>query len=232
MNKLYIVIPSYNEQINIENLVCDWYPVTEQYDGKLVIINDGSKDDTYSVLMKLAVDRPKLEVLTKENGGHGDTLLYGYRYAIDHGAEWIFQTDSDGQTKAAEFAGFWEARNSYDAIFGHRRVRGDGAIRKFVEDVLCIVLWCMFGIRVPDANCPFRLMKAEKVAQYTKKLPVHYSLPNVMLTVFFSKNDKVKFKEISFEKRKSGQNSINMKKIVKIGMQSLRDFRYFRCKME
>ena len=227
---LYLIIPAYNEQDNIEALIADWYPVVEAVpDARLVVVNDGSKDDTLQVLTALAETRPRLTVLSKENGGHGDTLLYGYRYAIEHGADWIFQTDSDGQTKAAEFPSFWEQRARYDAILGNRVHRGDGASRKLVENVLCTLLRAIFGVKVPDANCPFRLMRAEKVAAYIARLPEHYNLPNVMLTVFFVKSgDRVLFRPVTFENRKAGTNSINVKKIVKIGMQGVKDFYRFR----
>ena len=76
-----------------------------------------------------------------------------------------------------------------------------------------------------DANCPFRLMRTNKVSEYMSMLPDHYFLPNVMLTVFFVKHDRTTFKEVTFENRKGGRNSINLKKIVKIGMQSLRKYR-------
>jgi len=229
MDKLYIVIPAYNEQENVQILINDWYPVIDGIpDARLVVINDGSKDNTYAVLQKLAESRPNMTVLSKENGGHGDTLLYGYRYAIQQGSDWIFQTDSDGQTKAEEFQGFWEIRDQYDAIFGNRRVRGDGMSRKFVEFVLCGLLRINFHVSIPDANCPFRLMRAEKVSNYISLLPEHYFLPNVMLTVFFTKHDSVAFREVTFEDRKGGRNSINLKKIVKIGMQSIKDFYRFR----
>lgn len=229
---LYFVIPAYNEQENVEELINDWYPVVDGVsDGHLFVINDGSKDNTYDILKKLSEKRPKLCVLTKENGGHGDTLLYGYQYAVDHGADWIFQTDSDGQTKATEFAEFWAERDAYDAILGCRPKRGDGLSRKFVEKVLCALIALIFSIKIPDANCPFRLMRAEKVVKYMKRLPEHYFLPNVMLTVFFAKNERTKFKEVTFESRKGGKNSINTKKIMKIGLQSVKDFRQFKKEM-
>ena len=52
MDTLYIVIPAYNEQANIEEVVNDWYPVIEERNdlSRLVIIDDGSRDDTYKVL--------------------------------------------------------------------------------------------------------------------------------------------------------------------------------------
>ena len=127
MDRLYIIIPAYNEQDNLKALVKDWYPIMEQHSAdnssRLVIINDGSKDDTYEVLKDIAKSRPMMEVLTKENGGHGDTLLFGYRYAIENGADYIFQTDSDGQTSPSEFETFWNKRQEYDAVFGDRTKR-------------------------------------------------------------------------------------------------------------
>lgn len=232
MEKLYIVIPAYNETDNVEELIHDWYPIVHNIQNSiLLVIDDGSIDDTYTKMRKLAESRPQLRVLTKENGGHGDTLLFGYKYAIKQGATWIFQTDSDGQTKADEFSDFWEKRNEWDAVFGYRKVRGDGASRKFVENVLCAMLRGFFGVKVPDANCPFRLMKAEKVGLYINKLPDHYFLPNVMLTVFFAKNDKVLFEEITFHDRKNGSGSIDLKKIIKIGLHSVQDFLVFRRKL-
>lgn len=45
-------------------------------------------------------------ILDKPNGDHGSTVLYGYRYAIKNHADYIFQTDSDGQTNLGKFEQF------------------------------------------------------------------------------------------------------------------------------
>lgn len=229
MNTLYIVIPAYNESDNIERLILDWYPVIERYNdegqSRLVIVNDGSKDNTYEILCEMAKDRPLLIPLTKENGGHGDTVLYGYRYAIDNKADYVFQTDSDGQTNPDEFAEFWMNRNDYSAIFGNRTIRGDGQSRAFVEKVLCLLLKVIFGVSIPDANAPFRLMSADYIKKYINKMPQNYNLPNVMLTMFGKfYHEKIKFIEITFKPRQGGVNSINIKRIIKIGMQAVKDF--------
>ena len=56
MDILYIIIPAYNESANIEHVLADWYPVIEKHNGtgasRLVIINDGSQDDTYTPIRK------------------------------------------------------------------------------------------------------------------------------------------------------------------------------------
>ena len=236
MEKLYIIIPAYNEQDNLKALVNDWYPIIEQHSAdnssRLVIINDGSKDDTYKVLKDLAKSRPMMEVLTKENGGHGDTLLLGYRYAIENGADYIFQTDSDGQTSPSEFETFWNNRQEYDAVFGDRTKREDGKSRAFVERVLCIILKMVFGVKIPDSNAPFRLMRSSYVDKYIRMLPEHYNLPNVMLTTLGTYyNEKILFLPITFKNRQGGKNSINIRKIVSIGMKALKDFRDIRKKL-
>ncbi len=237
MDKLYIVIPAYNESANICACVNDWYPVVEAHnesgESRLVIINDGSKDNTLQILMELAKDRPLLVPQTKPNGGHGSTVLFGYRYAIDNKADFVFQTDSDGQTEPSEFEQFWQLRNEYDAILGERVKRGDGKSRKFVENTVCFLLRIIFKVKAKDANAPFRLMKTSVVAKYIDKLPKDFNIPNIMFTTYFLHHkDKVKFIPITFKSRQGGTNSINIKKIVKIGWKAVGDFRKLKKEID
>ena len=232
MEKLYIVMPAYNEEENIKSTLDAWYPVIEKYgnsDSRLVVVNDGSKDNTYKVIQEYAQSHPLLIPLTKPNGGHGSTVIYAYDYAIKQGADWIFQTDSDGQTNPDEFEAFWNDRDSFDGIFGNRTQRGDGKSRAFVEKVVCRLVKHYFGIKIPDANAPFRLMRAKKVKQYLSKLPPNYNLPNIMITTYFVYyKNRVDFRPITFKPREKGTNSINVKKIVKIGIDALKDFKQLR----
>ncbi len=228
MEKLYIVIPAYNEQDTIKNVIDDWYPIVDKIGGesKLVIINDGSKDRTAEILNQYSESHERLIGLTKENGGHGAAVLYGYQYALDAGAEYIFQTDSDGQTVSAEFWDFWKQRQSYDMVIGHRTKRKDGFSRILVTKVLKLVLLLLFHVNVPDANTPFRLMKAGTLAQYLPLIPPGYNLSNVIISVIYKKKKQaVKYIPITFRPRQGGVNSINMKKIIGIGRQAWKDFR-------
>ena len=230
---LYVVVPAYNESENIAELVEGWYPVVEAHaaDGssRLLVVDDGSSDDTYARLCELARDRPLLEPLTKPNAGHGPTLIFGYNHAIAAGAAWIFQTDSDGQTLPEEFEGFWELRDGYDAIFGKRTRRQDGRGRAFVERTLCLLLRLAFGVKVPDANAPFRLMRASMVARYLPKLPADFNLPNAMLVAYAAHfGERVCFREVTFRPRQGGTNSINVRKIVRIGLKAVGDFARLR----
>lgn len=230
---LYIVMPAYNEQDNIEQVVNDWYPVIEKYGDKkknrFVVVDDGSKDNTYDILRELARDRPLLQPITKKNSGHGATVLYAYRYALEHGANYIFQTDSDGQTLPSEFDSFWRDRNKYSAIIGHRNHRKDGLSRIFVTKTLKVVLRIIFKVNVVDANTPYRLMNKDILAKYINQVPKDFNLSNVMLTVLFVyNNENIDFRPITFRPRQGGTNSINLKKISKIGKQAVKDFRHIR----
>lgn len=224
-------MPTYNEEKNIAYTVMEWLPYLLRggENSRLLVINDGSDDNTSEILAELKGTYPQLEVVTRENKGHGPTVLEAYRYAIDHGADYVFQTDSDGQTSPYGFKGFWDERENYDAIFGNRINRLDGENRKKVENILCKMLRVFFGVKIPDANAPFRLYKAEKLKKYIDLLPENYILPNVMLSVLFCKNkEKVLFKEISFRAREKGMSSVNYKKIFRIGFRSIFDFWNFR----
>lgn len=148
------------------------------------------------------------------------------------GVDYIFQTDSDGQTDPKEFADFWHMTTEFDAIIGWRQLRGDGKRRALVEKVVCFLLKVYFGVEVPDANAPFRLMKADVVKKYLGRLDVDYNLPNVMITAYLSYyKEKLAFKEITFKPRQGGVDSLNMIKILNIGWKSLKDFRKFKREM-
>lgn len=230
-DSLYIVMPAYNEEANIRKVIQQWYPVVEKIggDSRLVILNDGSRDRTHEELEKAMEQCPRLTGINKENEGHGATLLRGYRYAIQEGADYIFQTDSDGQTLPEEFWQMWEKRRQCGLLIGYRGDRQDGLSRIFVTRVLRFVLFVVFGVWVKDANTPFRLMRARQLERVLERIPDKFNLSNVLMTVIYEKHQMgVYYFPITFRPRQGGKNSINMKKIITIGKQAVVDFRKLR----
>ena len=229
-------MPAYNEEENIKNVIEQWYSILEgkSEESKIVVADYGSTDNTHNILIGLKETKfPQLEILENDNQFHGPKVIALYDYAIRNNADYIFQTDSDGQTNPDEFEVFWNLRGKYDGIFGNRTVRGDGKDRALVEKVVCILLKLYFRVNVPDANAPFRLMRTSTVEKYLNKLPKDYNLPNIMLVTFFTYyKEKIVFKEISFKARMAGKNSVNFRKIFKIGVKSLKDFKEFRKGMK
>ena len=234
MDSLYIVMPAYNEEANIEKTVREWIPLLQGKDpaSRLLIADAGSTDRTHAILLELQQEFSRLEILTDSDRQHGPKLMALYACAIERKADYIFQTDSDGQTLPGEFPAFWAKRRKYDALLGNRTVREDGRSRAFVEKVVCLLLLLIFRVNVPDANAPFRLMRSDLVKKYLHRMPADYNLPNIMLTVYFARyREKLAFRRITFRPRGGGKNSINMKKIIRIGWKALGDFRRFRKDM-
>ena len=235
MDSIFIVMPAYNEEANIEAVVRQWYPILEGKNerSRLVVADSGSSDRTHEVLTGLQKEFRKLEILGDTDRQHGPKVIALYDYAVKQGADYVFQTDSDGQTDPEEFDGFWQLRSQYDGIFGYRNVRGDGRARAFVERVVCFLLKIYFGVRVPDANAPFRLMKADIVKKYLCKLPKDYNLPNIMMTTYFAYyKERMTFQTISFKPRQGGVNSVDIPRIMKIGWKAMGDFRVLRKEMK
>ena len=232
---LYVVIPAYNEETNIRNTIESWYKILDgkNSQSRVVVADSGSTDKTHNILLEMQTKFDKLIILNNTGKFHGEKVIALYDYAIKNNADYIFQTDSDGQTNPEEFDAFWELRKNYVGIFGERKERGDGKSRAFVEKVVCFLLWIFFGVKIPDANAPFRLMNAKTVEKYLYKMEVDYNLPNIMITTYFKfYNEKIFFKEISFKSRQGGVNSINIPKIVKIGIKALTDFRKLKKGMK
>lgn len=224
-------MPAYNEEANIKRTIEDWYPVISKLGNgsKLVIVDDGSKDSTFEVMKEVQEQYPDFLPLRKANSGHGATCLYAYRYALKNQSDYIFQTDSDGQTCPSEFWSMWNDRNEYDFIIGSRKDRQDGFSRIVVTKVLKFVVWLTFGVSVEDANTPFRLMKSSCLNRIMEFVPSDFFLSNVAISALaVLKNEKIQWMPITFKPRQGGVNSINLKRIFKIGMKAVGDFRMIK----
>ena len=230
---LYIVMPAYNEEEIIEDVVKDWYKVLHDssisFESRLCVVDDGSKDSTGEILDRLCKEYHQLMVIHKENGGHGSAVMEGYRVSLHEGADFVFQTDSDGQTSPDEFYEFWKQRNRLDAIFGNRINRNDGFIRKCIEKFICLLLRLYFDVRIPDSNAPFRLYSARTLRENMDVIPEACETPNIFFTVAFAyRLYWIKFLPVSFGKRETGKNSINIRRILRIGKHTISQFSYVK----
>ena len=90
---LYIVMPAYNEEANIEEVIRAWYPMLNGKNeaSRLVIADSGSTDDTHNILMRLKSEMPKLEILDNTGKQHGPKLIALYRYAVRGGQTGYFR---------------------------------------------------------------------------------------------------------------------------------------------
>ena len=98
--------------------------------------------------------------------------------------------------------------------------------------MVCLLLKLVFKVSAKDANAPFRLMRTELVGKYIDRLPADFNIPNIMFVAYFLYyKENVTFKPITFKPRTAGKASINLKKIVKIGIKAVGDFHKLRKEM-
>src|SRR4030095_4342723 len=165
----------------------------------------------------------QLVVLDKVNSGHGRTCRLGYETALQQGAPWIFQIDSDGQCDPTFFPLFWSKRNQADCIFGLRVTREDGTVRKLIMIACRFLTAIVTGRDLKDPNVPYRLIRRGALEQALQRIPKEFDMQNMALTLALKRNSTLRwaYVPIRFRARQAGTNSINLAKITRMGWQML-----------
>jgi len=207
MTDLFVVMPVFNEQDSLEYVVKEWIGEVRRHTNSFtfVVINDGSTDRSLEILHDLQNEYAELKVISTPNSGHGQACLVGYRAAIRDDAAWIFQIDSDGQCLPVHFAEFWRERLHADAVYGARKIRDDSLIRLYISQVFSLLVALATGVRVKDANVPYRLMNGKKVASIIRALPHNAEMVNTFLAVATQKHLDISWIDIRFGKRRGGK---------------------------
>lgn len=154
--------PCYNDEASIESVVEAALSAIDRVgvDGDVTVINDGSTDGSGAVLEKLKVRESRVRVVTHPaNRGYGGALLSGFAAAT---RQWVFYTDGDGQFDPTELALLVEhAGDDVDVVQGYKISRADGAARRVIGRVYHRVVALMFGLRIRDTDCDFRLIRRD-----------------------------------------------------------------------
>lgn len=221
-----VIMPAYNEAESVATVVREWHEVIARIPGAcLVVLNDGSEDCTAAALDQLRPNYPQLHVIHKPNSGHGSTCMMGYAWAVENGYEYVFQTDSDGQTIPEEFFRVWTQRGDRDFIFGQRGLRGDGWSRMLISRALRLVILALSGKWLPDANVPFRLMRCQPLRALLPTIPTDFFLANALLTCAISDRHPIQWEQIVFKPRLGGVASVRMLGFITKGAQFVRQYR-------
>lgn len=183
MYDLVMVMPVYNEEACIVNVIESWYFILFKLKIKFLILllNDGSQDNTQEILASLTHHREYLKVINKENSGHGPTVLMGYHEAVKI-AKWVFQCDSDNEFKPENFPEFWIKRSDYVALFGIRKERDPSLNRRFISRISYFVVNLLFGKGVIDVNIPYRLIRSDILKPIIQQIPLKTFAPNVLIS--------------------------------------------------
>ena len=158
--------PCYNDEATIGSLVETMSATLDKLgvDGEVIVVNDGSTDDSDRVLKELSETEPKLRIVTHaQNQGYGAALLSGFAAATK---EWVFYTDGDGQYDPAELAELVEqASDDVDIVQGYKISRADNLSRLVIGRVYHRFVALFFRLTVRDTDCDFRLIRRTKLRE-------------------------------------------------------------------
>jgi glycosyltransferase involved in cell wall biosynthesis len=154
---LSIVLPCFNESATVEAVVRRAVDVGRSATDRLdvVVVDDGSTDDTASKLARLASDLPEVELVTLGvNAGYGAALRAGLGAAR---GELLFYTDADGQFDLAELPRLLSLLDRFDVVTGYRLVRRDGPLRRAYGAAWTALTDLLLDTGVRDVNCAFKV---------------------------------------------------------------------------
>lgn len=161
LNSLSIFFPAYNDAGSIHKLVLEALKVADDVadNYEIIIVNDGSSDETGEIIDNLAREYEKVRIVHHErNKGYGGALKTGFKEA-KYG--YIFYTDGDGQYDVNELRKLVDLIGDADLITGYKIKRSDPTYRTIMGKMYQIGAKILFNLKVEDVDCDFRLMKKD-----------------------------------------------------------------------
>jgi len=137
-------------------------------DFEIVVVDDGSKDDTAGVTRRLMDTEPHLRLVQHPvNKGFGAAVLTGFTSASK---DWILYTDADRQFVLAELAQFMPFTDKADLIAGYRAPRRDPFLRVLYGKGWSMLCTLFFGYTVRDVDCGFKLLRRTIIDELAGKI--------------------------------------------------------------
>jgi dolichol-phosphate mannosyltransferase len=167
----WLILPTYNEAENVQAIVAASGEVLARVapDGyRVLIVDDGSPDGTGEIADRLADEHAWVEVLHRaEKSGIGRAYLAGFGHALDRGAGYVMEMDSDFSHDPADLARLLEAvRDGADLALGSRYVPGGGVsdwgvLRRFISEGGSTYARLVLGLGVRDLTGGFKCFRRE-----------------------------------------------------------------------
>lgn len=204
-SELLIIIPAYNEEENIENVVsfiCENY---SQYD--YVVVNDGSKDHTADICRKNGYELLDLPV----NLGLAGAFQAGLKYAYVKGYSYAIQFDADGQHRPEFISSMLERiKQGYDIVIGSRFVneRKGKSLRMLGSKMITVAIKMTTGVRVADPTSGMRMFSEKMIREFAQNL--NYGPEPDTVSYLLKNGAKVSEVPVRMEERQAGESYLNL----------------------
>lgn len=211
--KSLIIIPAYNEELNIESVIDSISEAGCDYD--YLVVNDSSTDGTEEVLNQNSFNYVSLPV----NLGIGGAVQTGYKYARDNGYDVAIQMDGDGQHNPEYYKEAVDIieQGEADIVIGSRFIEKEGFqtsfMRRFGIKLLSIMIKIVCGETVRDVTSGYRIVNRKFIEYFAEEYAQDYPEPEAIVA---AKLNGAVIKEIPviMNEREEGESSISPLKSV------------------
>lgn len=212
MKKL-IIIPAYNEEESIVNVIKNIQKDAPYYD--YVIINDGSTDATKDICIRENFNFIDLPI----NLGIGGAVQTGYKYALENDYDYAVQIDGDGQHDCKDLDNLLNhlLKNNLNMVIGSRFLKKAGfqstlARRMGIVYFSKIIKW-LTGVTVTDPTSGYRMCDKSVIKVFAKDYPTDYPEPESIVSII-KQGYKIGETDAHMKERQGGVSSINAFKAV------------------
>lgn len=209
-SELLIVIPAYNEEENIENVVTFIIENYSQYD--YVVVNDGSRDRTAEICREKGYELLDLPV----NLGLAGAFQTGLKYAYEKGYSYAIQFDADGQHRP-EFIGrmLEEIKKGYDIVIGSRFVENKKgkSLRMLGSKMITVAIKLTTGVRISDPTSGMRMFSRAMIREFSQNL--NYGPEPDTISYLVKNGARVSEVQVKMEERQAGESYLNLVTSVK-----------------
>lgn len=215
------ILPAHNEAENIKTTVenCVSYLEKNTSDYEVVVVNDGSSDNTKQIVDKLSSTNSKVFLVNhKINKGYGSALRSGFDEAKK---EFIFFMDSDGQFDVQDLDRLLPLASGENVVLGYREDRADSFMRSLNAWMYAMYIYLMFGLNVKDMDCAFKIFPT-KAYQNIKPIKAGGALFTAEFLIKL-KRAGFNFKEVPvrhFPRQFGTQSGANIKVILRMFKES------------
>ena len=230
IENLQILMPVHNEGKSLEETIVKIYEVIKRkINFSFIICEDGSNDDTLTILKRLELNYPIKLISHPIKKGYSNAVIDGIKQST---SEYLLIMDSDGQCDPNEIFKFWDNRNKADLINGNRVQRVDFLYRKFFSKLAFVVYNFFFKLKLKDPSFAFTLMNKKVYSNLSSFEP---QVPDGFFWEFNARAMRKGFSffevDINHKKRKYGNTKIfhfyKLPKVAFINLVGLIKIKFF-----
>lgn len=218
MKHSLVIIPTYNEKENIEDLIRKVFFLLTPF--HILIVDDNSPDGTATLVQQLQTEFPDRLFLASRPGklGLGTAYIHGFKYALAHGYDYIFEMDADFSHNPDDLPRLYDAchREGYDVAIGSRYIQGVNVVNWPMNRVLMSYFASAYvrlvtGMPIQDATAGFKCYR-RKVLETINLAEIRfigYAFQIEMKFLAYKFGFKIKEVPIIFTDRSRGQSKIS-----------------------